>query len=197
MAVVGEGGDHVGDVVGVHERLDGVSGEQHQLARADRVEEEALAEVLVEPAGPEGRPSIMRELAERPEEVPAEFAARFNSGDSTALAQVYEDAAVLVPQPGTPVTGPGLHAANSRLQQLGVPISVRPRHVYRNGDLALLIVGWTIDGTDRPGRAVHVGGTATDVARRGPDGRWRYVIDNPFGTGSQRLAAGDTAEPAL
>ncbi|MFF3640325.1 YybH family protein [Streptomyces sp. NPDC002564] len=124
----------------------------------------------------------MRELADRPEEMPAVFAERFNSGDATALAQVYEDAAVLVPQPGTPVTGPDLRTANSRLQKLGIPLSVRPRHVYRNGDLALLIVDWAIDGTDPEGRDVHIGGTATDVARRGPDGRWRYVIDNPFGT---------------
>jgi ketosteroid isomerase-like protein len=137
----------------------------------------------------------MRELADRPEEVPAVFAERFNSGDATALAQVYEDGAVLVPQPGTPVTGPDLHAANGRLQKLGVPISVRPRHVYRNGDLALLIVDWAIDGTDRDGRAVHVEGTATDVARRGSDGRWRYVIDNPFGPRSQRLATEDAVEP--
>ncbi|MEU9632757.1 hypothetical protein ACGFZZ_04690 [Streptomyces tendae] len=42
----------------------------------------------------------MRELAHRPEDVPAVFAERFNSGDAAALAQVYEDAAVLVPQPG-------------------------------------------------------------------------------------------------
>lgn len=40
--------------------------------------------------------------------------------------------------------------------------------------IALLIVGWTIG---------DVTGTATDVARRAADGRWRYVIDNPFGTG--------------
>ncbi|MFI8948532.1 YybH family protein [Streptomyces sp. NPDC053750] len=131
--------------------------------------------------GPEGRLSIMRTLADRPEEVPAVFAERFNSGDPDALAQVYEDAAVLVPQPGAPATGPELRAANGRLQRLGVPISVRPRHVYRNGDLALLIVDWVIDGTDPEGRPVHVEGTATDVVRRGPDGRWRYVIDNPFG----------------
>jgi hypothetical protein len=26
-------------------------------------------------------------------------------------------------------------------------------------------------------------GTATDVARQGSDGYWRYVIDNPFGVG--------------
>lgn len=137
----------------------------------------------------------MRNLADRPEEVPVVFAERFNSGDAAALAQVYEDAAVLVPQPGTPVTGPDLHAANGRLQKLGIPIVVSPRHVYRNGDLALLIVDWVIDGTDRAGQSVRVEGTATDVARLGPDGRWRYVIDNPFGTRTERLPAVDAAEP--
>jgi ketosteroid isomerase-like protein len=133
----------------------------------------------------------MRELADRPEDVPAVFAERFNSGDATALAQVYEDPAVLVPQPGTPVSGAELHAANGHLQKLGVPISVRPRHVYRNGDLALLIVDWVIEGADKEGQAVHVEGTATDVARRGSDGRWRYVIDNPFGTHAQPLRVQD------
>ncbi|QUW93715.1 DUF4440 domain-containing protein [Streptomyces sp. V17-9] len=131
----------------------------------------------------------MRALADRPEEVPAVFAERFNSGDATALAQVYEDAAVLVPLPGTPVTGPESHAANGRLQRLGVPISVHPRHVYRSGDVALLIVDWVIDGIGREGQAVHVEGTATDVARRGSDGRWRYVIDNPFGTRAEQAGA--------
>ncbi|MFE0819673.1 YybH family protein [Streptomyces sp. NPDC058847] len=127
----------------------------------------------------------MRSLADRPEEVPAVFAERFNSGDAVALAEVYEDSAVLVPQPGTPVAGPDLRAANGRLQELGVLISVRPRHVYRSGDVALLIVDWVIDGTGREGQAVPVEGTATDIARQGSDGRWRYVIDNPFGTGAQ------------
>ncbi|MFD8430993.1 MULTISPECIES: YybH family protein [Streptomyces] len=127
----------------------------------------------------------MRALADRPEEVPAVFAERFNSGDAAALAEVYEGGAVLVPQPGAPVTGRESRAANSRLQDLGVPISVRPRHVYRSGDVVLLIVDWVIDGIGRDGRAVHVRGTATDVARRGPDGRWRYVIDNPFGTSAE------------
>lgn len=126
----------------------------------------------------------MRELADRPEEVPAVFAERFNSGDATALAELYEDAAVLVPEPGTPVTGPDLHSANGRLQRLGIPISVRPRHMYHSGDLALLIVDWAIDGTGPDGRPVHVEGTTSDVARRGSDGRWRYAIDNPFGTGA-------------
>ena len=58
-------------------------------------------------------------------------------------------------------------------QALAVPITVRPRRVEVAGDLALLIVDWTV-GDD-------ISGTATDVARRGGDGCWRYVIDNPFG----------------
>ncbi|MFJ8804551.1 YybH family protein [Streptomyces sp. NPDC102490] len=131
----------------------------------------------------------MRALADRPEEVPIVFAERFNSGDAAALAQVYEEGAVLVPQPGAPVSGPELHAANGRLQKLGVPVSVRPRHVYRRGDVALLIVDWVIDGIGPEGESVHVEGTATDVARRGSDGRWRYVIDNPFGTRTQEADA--------
>ncbi|MFD0538567.1 hypothetical protein ACFQY7_37435 [Actinomadura luteofluorescens] len=38
-----------------------------------------------------------------------------------------------------------------------------------------------IEGPSREG-PVRIEGTATDVARRGPDGRWRYAVDNPFGT---------------
>jgi len=123
----------------------------------------------------------MRPLAELPEDVPYVFADRFNSGDPAAVAEVYEEGAVFVPAPGTPLTGAGAHAANARFLALGMPVKVAPRHVYTAGDLALLIVDWVIEGRGDEG-PVRVEGTATDVARRGPDGRWRYVVDNPFGT---------------
>ncbi|NUP00459.1 MAG: DUF4440 domain-containing protein [Nonomuraea sp.] len=121
------------------------------------------------------------QLAERPEDVPAVFAERFNAGDAAAVAEIYEEGAVFVPEPGTPLTGAEAQAANERFMSLGLPITVRPRHVYTAGDLALLIVDWVIEGKDRDGRDVRIEGTATDVARRGQDGRWRYTIDNPFG----------------
>ncbi|MBB4920281.1 YybH family protein [Streptosporangium saharense] len=121
---------------------------------------------------------MMRELAERPEDVPLVFAERFNTGDAKAVAEVYENDAVFVPETGSPVTGQELHAANERFLGLGLPITVRPRHVHATGDIALLIVDWVIEGPD-----LRIEGTATDVARRGHDGRWRYVIDSPFGAG--------------
>ncbi|WP_406318892.1 DUF4440 domain-containing protein [Streptosporangium sp. NBC_01639] len=132
---------------------------------------------------------MTRQLAERPEDVPATFAERFNSGDTEAVAEMYESGAVFVPEPGTALTGQDLHAANGRFMGLGLPITVRPRHVYTTGDVALLIVDWVIDGTDRDGGPVHIEGTATDVARRGQDGRWRYVIDSPFGVRPDTPAA--------
>jgi len=121
-------------------------------------------------------------LTEDPARHPAVFAAAFNTGDPAAVENVYEDLGVLVAEPGSPVAGADREAANTRLLGLGLPIDVRPRHVYVAGDIALLIVDWSINGDAPDGAKVDIRGTATDIARRGPDGKWRYVIDNPFGT---------------
>lgn len=124
----------------------------------------------------------MPRFADRPEDVPHVFAERFNSGDPSAVEEMYAEGAVFVPAPGTPLTGEAAHAANAEFMSLGVPITVVPRHIYTTDDLSLLIVDWLIEGKDRDGNPVHIEGTATDVARRCPDGHWRYTIDNPFGT---------------
>ncbi|MER7756500.1 DUF4440 domain-containing protein [Kitasatospora sp. NPDC097643] len=121
-------------------------------------------------------------LTTDPAQHPAAFAAAFNTGDPAAVTQVYEPGAVFAPTPGVGVTGPELTRASADFLALGLPITVRPRHTYVADDIALLIVDWTIEGTTPDGTPVHLTGTATDVARRGHDGHWRYVIDNPFGT---------------
>ncbi|TDE22929.1 DUF4440 domain-containing protein, partial [Nonomuraea mesophila] len=117
-----------------------------------------------------------------PADAAARFVAAMNDGHPAALGHVYEDDAVLVPVPGHPVTGAGLLAANEHLRSFGLPIEARPRHMYVAGDIALLIVDWSMRGTAKDGSEIDLSGTATDVVRRGPDGRWRYVIDNPHGT---------------
>ncbi|MET9626868.1 DUF4440 domain-containing protein [Lentzea sp. NPDC006480] len=100
------------------------------------------------------------------------FAAAFNAKDAHAVDAVYEPQGLFVPEPGRTVTAAARQAANQRFLDLGLPIQLNPRHVYEHDGIALLIVDWTIG---------DVTGTATDVARKGADGRWRYVIDNPFG----------------
>jgi ketosteroid isomerase-like protein len=118
----------------------------------------------------------------RPERLPAAFVAAFNAADPRAIEQLYEDGAVLAPRPGRPVTGPGLMAAHEHLLRLSLPMDAKVRHAYVAGEIALLVVDWSIAGTAADGHDVHIAGTATDVARRDADGRWRYVIDNPFGS---------------
>lgn len=110
------------------------------------------------------------------------FAAAFNSGDPDTIDRLYEVRGVFVPEPGRqPVTGAERHRSNAAFQALGLPIQVSQRHTFVADDIALLIVDWKIEGTGPDGAEVNLAGTATDVARRGPDGRWRYLIDNPFG----------------
>jgi ketosteroid isomerase-like protein len=115
---------------------------------------------------------------------PYVFARAFNTFDAATLDQLYEPDAGFVPTPGHLVTGAGRLRANDEFLRLRVPIRVTPRHTYVVGDLALLIVDFVIDGIAAHGGQVHIEGTATDVARRGSDGYWRYVIDNPFGVAS-------------
>lgn len=124
-------------------------------------------------------------LATSPEQQPHVFATAFNTGDPDAIERVYEPACIFVSSPGKPTTGAERRQANARMASLGLPIEVQPRHVYVAGDIALLIVDWTIAGTTPDGEEVSIQGTATDVARLGEDGTWRYAIDNPFGTATQ------------
>ncbi|MDR6192945.1 hypothetical protein QE372_005279 [Agrobacterium pusense] len=48
--------------------------------------------------------------------------------------------------------------------------------------IASRILDWYYIGTARDGKKINMVATATDIARRGPDGLCRYLIDNPFGS---------------
>jgi len=49
------------------------------------------------------------------------------------------------------------------------------------GDTALLVADWRFHGTAADGSDVATSGTNIEVARRQPDGNWRYLIDLPYG----------------
>jgi ketosteroid isomerase-like protein len=46
---------------------------------------------------------------------------------------------------------------------------------------ALLHARWRFVGTTGEGKPIEFGGASSKLARRGPDGNWRYVIDMPTG----------------
>jgi ketosteroid isomerase-like protein len=127
-------------------------------------------------------------LPTEPEGVIPSLIERFNSGKVSAMMTLYEGA-VLIADDGRTVTDRAEIAAElERDLSLGLPLEAKARHVFVTGDIAQIVVDWSIDGTGPDGEHVHVEGTASDVARRGADGRWRYLIDNRLGTAVRQPA---------
>jgi uncharacterized protein (TIGR02246 family) len=128
-------------------------------------------------------------LPTEPEGVAASLLARFSSGDVSKMMALYEPDAVLITKDGRTIAGhAGIAAELERDLSLGLPLQVKARHVFVSGDLAELVMDWSIDGTAPDGAHVHLGGSASDVVRRGADGVWRYVIDNNQGTAVRQPA---------
>ncbi|HTJ35689.1 MAG TPA: DUF4440 domain-containing protein [Dactylosporangium sp.] len=137
-------------------------------------QETAMPESQSLPTGPEG---VIPSLVDR-----------FNSGKVSEMMTLYEGA-VLIADDGRTVTDRTEIAAElERDLSLGLPLEAKARHVFVAGDIAEIVVDWSIDGTGPDGKHVHVEGTASDVARRGSDGRWRYLIDNRLGTAVRQPA---------
>ena len=75
-----------------------------------------------------------------------------------------------------------------RDMSLGLPLKANVRHVFVGDDTAQIVADWSIDGKSPNGKDVHLGGSASDIVRRGADGRWRYIIDNNQGTAVRQPA---------
>ncbi|MEV8511596.1 DUF4440 domain-containing protein [Dactylosporangium sp. NPDC051484] len=129
-------------------------------------------EVMTRPGGGADSPQQLVELVER----------AYNAGDAEAALRLFESGAVLAPRPGEPVTGAQLRRSITGFLGQVRHMEIRIRHVYEADGIALLVTDHTTEIAAADGDPIRVGGTATDVARRGPDGRWRYLLDNPSGT---------------
>jgi ketosteroid isomerase-like protein len=128
-------------------------------------------------------------LPTEPEGMAASLVERFNSGKVSAMMIHYEPGAVFVARDGRSVTDPTEIAAElERDLRLGLPLEAKTRHVFVAGDIAQIVLDWSIDGTGPDGKHVRLEGSASDIVRRGADGRWRYLIDNALGTAVRQPA---------
>ena len=128
-------------------------------------------------------------LPTKPEGVIPSLLERFNSGKIEAMMALYAPEAVVIAKDGRTITDhTGIAAAFERDLSHGLPLGAKVRHVFVAGDIAQIVVDWSIDGTGRDGEHVHLGGSASDIVRRGADGRWRYLIDNNQGTAVRQPA---------
>jgi ketosteroid isomerase-like protein len=128
-------------------------------------------------------------LPTEPEGVIPSLIERFNSGKVEAMMALHEPESVFIANDGRTITDHAEIAA--RLEQdlrLGLPLKAEVRHVFVADDIAQIVVDWSIDGKGPNGEDVHLGGSASDIVRRGADGFWRYIIDNNQGTAVRQPA---------
>jgi ketosteroid isomerase-like protein len=132
------------------------------------------------------RKSLMSEsfpLPTKPEDVIPQLVERFNSRKIEEMMALYAPDAVFVANDGRTITDRNEFAAQfQRDMDLGLPLKANVRHVFVGSDTAQIVLDWSIDGKGPDGKDIHLGGTASDVVRRGADGFWRYIIDNNQGT---------------
>ena len=127
--------------------------------------------------------SVAFPLPTEPEGVIPSLLERFNSGNVQAMMALYAPEAVFIAKDGRTITDRDEIAAQfERDISLGLPLKANVRHVFIGDDTAQIVVDWAIDGKGPNGERVRLGGSASDIVRRGADGFWRYLIDNNQGT---------------
>ena len=101
-----------------------------------------------------------------------------NTGSVDALVGLYEPDAVFMAEDGSLTAGEqAIRAAYELLVSYGGTITLATRYCLENGDLALMSNQYTFS---MPG--YETTWITSELARRQPDGTWRYVIDNPYAT---------------
>ncbi|HFQ9247440.1 TPA: nuclear transport factor 2 family protein [Pseudomonas aeruginosa] len=130
-------------------------------------------------------------LATEPEGIVEALLAHINSLDVDVMLDFYDPEGMLINAAGIPQVGREAIAAElGKYFQLGLQMQIIQRHMFVAGDTASLVLDWSLIGVTPDGHPVHMVATANDIARRGADGYWRYLIDNPFGTQLRMLGAG-------
>jgi uncharacterized protein (TIGR02246 family) len=106
-----------------------------------------------------------------------------NEGDLDALMTLYEPGAAFATEPGKLTHGAaGIREALGGFVAMKGKLDLQVTRVLEAGGLALVAGVWSFAGTAPNGEPVKLAGKSADVLRRQPDGSWRIVIDNPWGT---------------
>jgi uncharacterized protein (TIGR02246 family) len=118
-----------------------------------------------------------------PERVLEAIVTGINSGDLESLMPLYENEAAFATEPGSLAHGPaGIAEALKGFISMQGELDLEVTRVLEADDLALVIGVWSFNGTGPDGQPVRLAARNADVLRRQPDGTWRFVIDNPWGS---------------
>ena len=119
----------------------------------------------------------------KPEEVLNSVTEGINAGVLDSLVTLYEPLACFASQPGQLAKSPdGIRESLRGFIDMNGKLDLKVKRVLRASDLALVTTEWSFSGTGSNGKRVDITAKSADVLRQQPEGTWRFVIDNPWGT---------------
>jgi uncharacterized protein (TIGR02246 family) len=116
--------------------------------------------------------------AKTPEEICGLFKQHMAAGDIESLLDVYDPEVVFLNHRCEPKQGrQQLREELAPLAAAKATFDFSIKQVINSGDIALMHTEWTVS-SPKPMRSY-----AIEVARRQPDGTWRWLIGDPFTVG--------------
>ena len=118
-----------------------------------------------------------------PLDVVSQLVTAMNAQDLETAMTLFEPGASFVMKPGVVVSGTaGIRQALEGFMALKPTLTIETQQIVQAGDVAQYCARWSIKGVDPVGAAVQLGGRSSSILRRQPDGRWLFLVDNPWGT---------------
>jgi ketosteroid isomerase-like protein len=127
--------------------------------------------------------------AKSPEEICSLFRRYMAEGDIDSVLSIYDPNAVILSHSGELMKGS--EALRQQLAPLAAEKTVfdfNIRQIVQTGDIALMHTDWKVSSPEI--MSVY----AIEVARRQPDGTWRWLIGDPFTVG-KRVASEAAVSP--
>jgi ketosteroid isomerase-like protein len=116
--------------------------------------------------------------AKSPEEICRLFQQHMANGDLDSLLSLYDAEAVFLNQSGEVKKGEaGLREVLAPLATARAKFDYNIRQIIQSGDIALMHTDWQVSSPQ------PMSSYAIEVARRQPDGAWRWLIGDPFTVG--------------
>lgn len=106
----------------------------------------------------------------------------FQNKDIDNVMSCYEPSAVVVFEPGSPVSDNKVLREMFKGMSMANPVFTYSGHeVFISGDIATHIAPWVMTATAPNGTEIKQNGLSVAVLRKQVNGEWLMVIDNPHG----------------
>ena len=117
--------------------------------------------------------------AKTPEQVNEMLLDALTRGDIDTAIELYEDDAVFITAEGQVSGKAAIREVLEGFAAVKPKFDIKVKETAVSGNTALTGNNWSLTGIGPDGEALEMSGSSYEVLRRGKDGSWRFIIDNP------------------